>query len=69
MKLKFYTIKCCMCNSVLLNLPKEEVEKLNNLTFRCESCGHQLLLKGSSVFHVKNSDSIFNLLKYDFDYN
>ncbi len=55
-----------MCKSVLLNLPKEEVEKLNNLTFRCESCGHQLQLRGTTVFQVKNHESIFNFLKYDY---
>ena len=65
-KLKFYTIKCCICNSVLLNLPKEEVDKLNNLTFRCECCGHHLVLNGTSVIQVKNNDSIFNYLSYDY---
>ena len=54
-----------MCNSVLLNLPKEELERLDSLTFRCESCGHQLILNGTSVTQAINIDSIHSILKYD----
>ncbi len=53
-----------MCKSVLLNLPKEELERLSNLTFRCESCGHQLVFNGT-VTTVISNDSIHNVLKYD----
>jgi phage FluMu protein Com len=63
--MKFETIRCCICNSVLLNLPKEELKRLDSLTFRCESCGHRLILNGSSVTQAINIDSIQNLLEYD----
>ena len=41
----FQTLICYNCNSVMLNLPKKEVAKLNGLNFRCECCGHVNLLK------------------------
>jgi hypothetical protein len=41
----FKSLVCCNCNSVMLNLPKKEVAKLNGLYFRCECCGHLNLLK------------------------
>lgn len=65
--MKFQTIRCCLCNSVLLNLPQEEIERLNGLTFRCESCGHRLILNGTSVLRAVNSDPLHNTFKYDFN--
>jgi len=65
--LNFHTIRCCICNSVLLNLPEEEIEKLNSLTFRCESCGHRLILNGTSVSRAISDDPIHNNFKYDFN--
>ena len=65
--MNFHTIKCCMCNSVLLNLPKEELDRLNSLTFRCESCGHKLILNGTTVTSVISPDPIHNFFKYDFN--
>jgi hypothetical protein len=54
-----------MCNSVLLNLPEEELERLNNLTFRCESCGHRLVLNGTLVTRVITTDPIHSFFEYD----
>ncbi len=62
--LNFHTIRCCICESVLLNLPEEEIQRLNGLTFRCESCGHKLILNGESVSKVICTDS-FTFLKFD----
>ncbi len=36
----FKTLRCHSCSSVLLNLPEEEVRKLEGLSFQCEACGH-----------------------------
>lgn len=64
----FHTVRCCICNSVLLNLPEEELEKLNSLTFRCECCGHRLTLNGSTVTKAAGTEQIHNnLFKYDFN--
>jgi len=63
--LNFHTVRCCMCNSVLLNLPKEELERLDSLTFRCESCGHRLILNGTSVTRAISTEPKHNLFKYD----
>lgn len=41
----FKSLICYNCNSVMLNLPETEIEKLNGLSFRCECCGHLNLLK------------------------
>lgn len=54
-----------MCNSVLLNLPEEELERLDSLIFRCECCGHRLILNGTSVTRVMGTDPLHNSFKYD----
>lgn len=46
----FRSLTCFNCNSVMLNLPKLEVEKLNGLRYRCECCDHLNMLK-ESRFH------------------
>lgn len=63
--LNFCTIRCCICESVLLNLPEEEISRLNGLTFRCESCGHKLMLNGTNVLKAISTDTPYNLYKYD----
>lgn len=63
--MNFNTIRCCICESVLLNLPEEEIIRLNGLTFRCESCGHKLVLNGTNVSKAISSDSLNNQYKYD----
>lgn len=65
--LNFHTVRCCICNSVLLNLPAEELEKFNSLTLRCESCGHQLVLNGTTISKVLCVESLHNVFKYDFN--
>ncbi|AUG58153.1 MAG TPA: hypothetical protein DCE02_02535 [Ruminiclostridium sp.] len=40
----FKSLMCYNCKSVILNLPKSEVSKLNGLNFQCECCGHKNLL-------------------------
>lgn len=64
--MNFHTIRCCICESVLLNLPMEEIEKLDGLTFRCESCGHKLVLQGTSVSKSICVDPL-NVFRYDFN--
>jgi len=34
----FITLKCNHCGSVIFNLPEDEANKLNGLTFLCECC-------------------------------
>lgn len=64
----FHTVKCCICNSVLLNLPAEELERLNNLTFICECCGHKLILNGGTVTKAVSTEPVHNnLFRYDFN--
>jgi hypothetical protein len=63
--LNFNTVRCCICNSVLLNLPADELERLNNLTFRCECCGHRLILNGTSVSKVISEDPLNNIFNFD----
>lgn len=65
--MNFHTIRCCICNSVLLNLPEEELKRLNSLTFRCECCGHRLILNGASVTEAVSTEPLHNILKYDFN--
>ncbi|OPX43484.1 hypothetical protein CLHUN_26310 [Ruminiclostridium hungatei] len=65
--MNFCTVRCCICNSVLLNLPQEELEKLNSLTFRCESCGHRLVLNGTVVTKAVSAEPFQNIFKYDFN--
>ncbi len=65
--MNFCTVRCCICNSVLLNLPEEEIEKLNSLTFRCESCGHRLTLNGTNVTEAISIEPFQNFYKYDFN--
>jgi DNA-directed RNA polymerase subunit RPC12/RpoP len=40
----FKSLICYNCKSVILNLPKSEISKLNGLNFQCELCGHRNLL-------------------------
>ncbi|RCX18411.1 hypothetical protein DFR58_105175 [Anaerobacterium chartisolvens] len=44
---KFTCLRCYNCNSVIINLPESEVEKLNGLTFQCECCDYLNLLSNS----------------------
>ena len=64
--MKFCTIKCSICNGVLLNLPESEIEHLNGLTFRCECCGHRLILEGTNAIKAVNEDPRQNIYSYDF---
>lgn len=63
--MNFCTVRCCVCNSVLLNLPEEELEKLNSLTFRCESCGHRLILNGKNVTRALSAEPFQSIFNYD----
>ncbi len=65
--MNFYTIRCCNCNSVLLNLPKEEIERLNSHTINCESCGYKLTLNGTNVTRTIGDVTFQNSYKYDFN--
>lgn len=65
--MNFHTIRCCICNSVLLNLPEEELKRLNNLTFRCECCGHRLILNGTAVSKAISAEPLQNVFNYDFN--
>ncbi len=65
--MNFRTIKCCICNSVLLNLPEEELKKLNNISLRCESCGQRLILDGNAVTKAVSAEPLQNIFKYDFN--
>lgn len=65
--MNFCTVRCCICKSVLLNLPEEEIEKLNSLTFRCESCGHRLTLNGTNVTKAINTEPFQYYFKYDYN--
>lgn len=65
--MNFRTVKCCNCNSVLLNLPEEELMRLNNFAFRCESCGQRLILNGNTVTKAISTEPLKNILKYDFN--
>lgn len=40
----FKSLICYNCKSVILNLPKSEISKLNGLNFQCELCGHRNFL-------------------------
>jgi hypothetical protein len=67
----FQTLVCYNCSSVMLNLPKTEIKKLNGLNFRCECCGHLNLLNESkflktidrnlSLYTINIEDFILNL--------
>lgn len=65
-KLNFITVRCCNCNSVLLNLPESELKRLDGLTFRCECCGNKLLLEGKTVVKSLQLDPYRNIYQYDF---
>ncbi len=65
--MNFRTVRCCICDSVLLNLPEEELERLSSLTFRCESCGHRLTLNGTNVTKAISAEPFQNIYKYDFN--
>lgn len=62
---KIKSLKCYNCNGVILNLPDDEVEKLNGLTFQCECCGHENQLTGTKFRQVLKHDSSINVLSYD----
>ena len=58
----FKTLKCGNCNSVMLNLPQKEIEKLNGLNFQCENCGHLNVLVNLEFHKAKNLDPLLNII-------
>lgn len=42
----YTSLHCYYCTSLILQLPKNEVQKLNGLSFECECCGHNNHLTG-----------------------
>ncbi len=62
---QFRTLRCCNCQSVMVNLPEEELKKLSGLSFRCECCNHLNHLNESVFEKTKdqNTTSIYNLIQ------
>ncbi len=60
----FKTLRCFNCQSVIVNLPVEELKKLHGLSFRCECCNHLNLLEGHTFVKTQdqNTTSIYSLL-------
>lgn len=61
----FKTLTCHHCNSVLLNLPSAEIEKLNGMTYQCECCGHQNILADSKFHSVANGAPTMNVVNIE----
>lgn len=61
---RFKTIKCANCKSVIMNLPEDELEKLNGILFRCECCNHLNKLNEYALISTReqNSDSMHQLI-------
>ncbi len=61
----YKTLICSSCNSVILNLPIEEIQKLDGLSFTCEYCGHRNLLDKFEFKKKKESDTLLRRLSYE----
>lgn len=59
----FSSLHCNYCNSVMLNLPKSEIYKLNNLTFRCDCCGNHNFLNGLEFRKVRNTKPLVSTMR------
>jgi hypothetical protein len=57
----FKSLPCYNCDSVIINLPELEINKLNGLTFLCECCGHQNMLQESKFLKVFDADPLLNI--------
>lgn len=60
----FKTLRCFNCQSVMVNLPEEELKKLHGLSFKCECCNHLNLLNENAFAKTqdRNTSTIFNLI-------
>lgn len=50
--ISFITFKCCNCNSVIFNLPKQEASKLVDLEFLCDYCNKPLEIKNFKIAKI-----------------
>jgi hypothetical protein len=50
---------------VILNLPIEEIQKLDGLRFTCEYCGHCNFLDKFEFKKKKESDTLVRMLSFE----
>ncbi|MDP4093390.1 MAG: hypothetical protein Q8920_08520 [Bacillota bacterium] len=62
---KYKTLRCSHCNSVIVNIPAAEANKLEGMNFTCECCGHHNVLKKSGFKKVKAEDTIISILNLE----
>lgn len=60
----FKTLVCYYCNQVVLELPVQDVERLDGLNFMCECCGHLNMLKHSKLDRNFSKDELFGISDY-----
>jgi hypothetical protein len=63
----FKSLHCSYCNSVMLNLPRNEAMKMNGLTFGCECCGNKNHLSNMQFTKViqKENDTFEKIYSID----